>query len=690
MLKLMATRVLLLALCSLVALSIVGRQVRGQWTPTNGPNGGQVTALLTTPGALFAGTQTNGIFRSTDGGYSWQPSDNGLSWLGVNVFCQWHGTVFAGTGGGIYRSTDLGEHWDSCNGNFGTYYFTALFGDSEGTFFASTGSGATAQYFSVDSGRDWSTLDFSGGHMVAFAEVGDTIFAATDNGLYASTDEGGIWTPVIAGPAANALLVENGILYAAGYGTVWQSSDRGADWQELGGSLPGPNISPMTLSFANGALVAGTDSGIYRWNDSLHDWTPINKGLGSLNIWSLTANRDTVFAGTSFGLYRFANAPPWTLSDSGITACAITSLAVVDTLLFAGTYRGGFFRSSDDGATWSPCATQFDFDSTIWTKDIIQDSNGVLYALSWAHALFRSTDSGTTWTKTSGYLSTYYTYSLCAVGTRLFAGTEDGLFSSRDSGESWQLVRSPSQNKGFYDFVTIKGEFFSTSDTGILRSLDTGQSWSPVVSPMLDSIVYRLSFAFGDLFAATNGGIARSTDLGSTWEHVNTGIPLFGNWYLPFEGLVAAGQDIIILIDSETFISQDSGSSWQPAGTLPIQWSPGNIAANDRFVFEGSGGASVWRRPISDFLRHSSIAPRLVTLAPMLVYPDPTPGPVTFCGAAGAITVTNVLGEDVAGSGNRVPGSGEAQIDLSKLPAGIYYARIETSNGPVVRKIIRR
>ena len=86
------------------------------WTQTNGPYGGTITVLHATPeGTLFAGTSGAGIFRSKDGGDTWAPASEGLQvppdsrLPSILVLMQEGDTLYAGTNGNLFYSTDRGD-----------------------------------------------------------------------------------------------------------------------------------------------------------------------------------------------------------------------------------------------------------------------------------------------------------------------------------------------------------------------------------------------------------------------------------------------------------------------------------------------------------------------------------------------------------------------------------------------------
>jgi photosystem II stability/assembly factor-like uncharacterized protein len=67
-------------------------------------------------GLLFAGTEADGLFRSQDGGQTWQSLDLGAETGPINSLYAGPGQdVLAGTGGlGLLRSSDAGLSWQPC------------------------------------------------------------------------------------------------------------------------------------------------------------------------------------------------------------------------------------------------------------------------------------------------------------------------------------------------------------------------------------------------------------------------------------------------------------------------------------------------------------------------------------------------------------------------------------------------
>lgn len=112
----------------LPALEVVPRKERG-WVALGPDAGGRTRALVIhprKPNTMFAGSAGGGVWKTEDGGKSWRPADIQLSNLAVSCMVldpRQPETLYAGTGegltsgimeprgGGIYRSTDGGATW---------------------------------------------------------------------------------------------------------------------------------------------------------------------------------------------------------------------------------------------------------------------------------------------------------------------------------------------------------------------------------------------------------------------------------------------------------------------------------------------------------------------------------------------------------------------------------------------------
>ena len=203
-------------------------------------------------------------------------------------------------------------------------------------------------------------------------------------------------------------------------------------------------------------------------------WVNVTNNLNGLNFHSflllkspLDSNRTVVFAATDRGVYRsFDDGGNWIADDSGLTRRDISSLAVIDSMLFAGGSDGGVFRSTDYGATWNEKDTLL-IKEQIWALAALDT---LLFAGSPERGIYRSTDRGEAWAGANGGLTNRRVIALAGVGPNLFAGTQfGGAFFSSNRGLSWSPI-----SHGFpaSEFTLVNN--FASKDTNIFAATALG------------------------------------------------------------------------------------------------------------------------------------------------------------------------------------------------------------------------
>jgi photosystem II stability/assembly factor-like uncharacterized protein len=101
--------------------------------------------------------------------------------------------------------------------------------------------------------------------------------------------------------------------------------------------------------------------------------------------------------------------------------------------LYAGTFDGGVFRSSDSGETWQPISRALPNDSI---RSIIVDRGGLVVATG--RGIFKSPNDGQQWMPLNAGLTELSIQALTPAGDRVFyAGTSVGAFRSEDGGQHW-------------------------------------------------------------------------------------------------------------------------------------------------------------------------------------------------------------------------------------------------------------
>ncbi len=221
-----------------------------------------------------AGSNTYSFAASTDKGDSWKRRaqvQQGVQLGTVECLIAQHYTMYAGTDSyGIFSSTDSGMHWrllDSALYNFRlNNKYTLALAIAGSNILAGTND--TGMFLSSDNGASWipSNTGIASLEIYAFVELGSYVFAGTGSGVYRSSDHGLSWTWAstgLNGALIGMFEVCGKYLFGASDSGMFLSSDSGETWHNVIGNLPDSSIPGLLLSGNN--LYAGTQGdGVWR------------------------------------------------------------------------------------------------------------------------------------------------------------------------------------------------------------------------------------------------------------------------------------------------------------------------------------------------------------------------------------------------------------------------------------------
>ncbi len=201
-----------------------------RWTFPPPPHIPHVRSIAPDPrvaGVVYIGVEEGGVYRSPDGGETWESLNEGLYWDVHAVLPAPDGRrLYATTGGGFYRSADGGRSWQHAMTGLDRRYTVTLALSprqaGERLYVAAAATpppgwreGANAAlYRSDDAGERWQRL--AGGLPERFDDMvsalvvdeeGD-VYAAAGGALYVGRDGGDTWQRLAAGlPRVRALLL---------------------------------------------------------------------------------------------------------------------------------------------------------------------------------------------------------------------------------------------------------------------------------------------------------------------------------------------------------------------------------------------------------------------------------------------------------------------------------------------------
>ena len=92
------------------------------WEKTAGPPGLGVNVIYETNSILYAGTETQGVYKSTDNGLNWVTASNGIERSSVSAIIVSNGNLLAAVASAcpnsvdVFKSTDNGATWTPTSG----------------------------------------------------------------------------------------------------------------------------------------------------------------------------------------------------------------------------------------------------------------------------------------------------------------------------------------------------------------------------------------------------------------------------------------------------------------------------------------------------------------------------------------------------------------------------------------------
>ncbi len=649
------------------------------------------------------------VHKSTDGGLTWRAAAPGLQATGslaVAVDPERPGVVYAGEGGEVMVSANAGLTWSETGGQAAAaaavnalavdptrsdrvVALRAGRGAENGVFVSDNaglswrnvtsadlrdarallmsgarpetaflGLGGTGISRSTDAGETWQSVMSPVAGTVEDVEAdpltAGTVYAATAEGPFKSTDGGASWTLLQGAPVAKTVAVapnDSRVVYIGHFRGVERSSDGGGAWAPASTGLPAYSsiqviaIDPTTPT----TVYAGTmTKGVWKTTDGGGHWSAASVGLTTLWIEGLVVdpkNPATVYAATSGGgIFKSTDGgQSWALASAGLTALYLDSVAIdpvtTTTVYAAAQFGGGPFKSTNGGATWSTIRNGIGtYESA---SHLVIDPRQPARLWAGDYFLFRSDNGGASWTKIDPGLGDITGRSVASLAIdagdpeTVYLGTSSrGVWKGSTSAASWGPCYQRLAYATVRSFVADPARpdtiYAGTLDQGVWKSPDLGANWSQVNGglgnldvPALAATVTSPTTVLAGTFG---GGVFRSTNGGASWTLSSSGMT---NPYVQALA-VHPRKPLVVFAGTKgggVFRSTDGGATWAPfaVGMFSNWINALAIDANGTFLHAATGNG------VFD-VRLDDVVPVLLALTP--------PASEVAVGAARTLTIS--------------------------------------------------
>ena len=568
--------------------------------PVNVPSGnngyrglGRVNAFAfhpTNANIIYAGTPSGGLWITYDGGASWTTYTDGMPTLGVSAIVVDYNNpsiVYIGTGdrdagdapgSGVWKSTDGGITFQPSNTGITTVTVAKLIQHptNPSILIAATNTGI---WRSTDAGASWTRTYASNFKDVVFKPNNPDIVYASANGLfYRSTNNGVSFTQITTGLGSSA------------YRGAIAVTPANPDYVYF--------VVTTTTSFYG--LVRSTDAGLTfstrSTTPNIMSWD-CNGGSGGqawydLDIAADPVNPEIIFAGGVNNFKSTNGGSTWSISSHWYGGCGVPSVHADLHVMEYNPLNGRLYAGNDGGVYWTGNA------GTSWTEI----SNGLIISQAYAigqSATSRnlvingyqdngtSTYTGSSWVNVNGGdgmecaydpANSSYSYSTLYYGTitRHFNNVDQGDIAGEGvngitEDGAWVTPFVIDHNDGNTMFVGYDNVWRSIN---IKASITDYVSWTKISNfPLTDLDEMAQSYANTNiLYVSESATLYRSDNVketSPTWTNITSTLPT-SNYITAIETHPTNENIIYLAAQNQVYMSSNKGVNWTSiTGSLP-------------------------------------------------------------------------------------------------------------------------
>ena len=549
-------------------------------------------------GHAFGPNEERGVFRSTDGGESWErvlyvndgagaidlsmdPNNPRTMYASIwQVHRSFWDIVSGGPDCGLYKTTDGGDTWSDLSGSPGLPKETL---------------GRIGVALSpAKSGRVWALIEAENGGLFRSDDGGDTWEHLSDNDDLRTRSW--YYTHIFADPSDAD--------------TVWvlaaktlRSTDGGRNFTEV--PMPHGDQHDLWIDPRDSRrMIEGNDGGATVSLNGAETWSSIYN-QPTAQLYHITTDNQLPYEvygtqqdNSGMGVRSYSDSGAITTADwhtVGMSESGDIAVKPDDPNIVYSAYPHGILNRydhrnrevrvvtvwPDDHMNWPPRTYKYRF---AWKFPIVFSPHDPDTLYVGGNMVFRTRDDGTTWEAISPDLTrndetkmelkggpitiegadaevycTVYAFAESPIQRDLlWAGTDDGLVHvSRDGGGSWTDVTPPTMpewtmvhsiDPSPHDAATayVAATRFKNDDFSpyLYKTSDYGETWQEINSGIPDDdftrVVREDPARRGLLYCGTESGVYVSSDDGKSWESLQSNLPV-----VPIHDLVVKDGDLV-------------------------------------------------------------------------------------------------------------------------------------------------
>jgi len=507
------------------------------------------------------------LFKSTDGGGSWEGIDTGINQDVITLDFATEGTGILSTGSSTLRTTNGGEDWEI---NLERGFSSIEFVNADTAYAGGWSNTGSSVFKTTNAGDSWTWLaDFPGGPSldISFpvADIGYAIFEAEPS-LWKTTNGGSDWVQLpFEGSGMGWVLPQlihftdantgflvgwNGLVDGDGYfGAILKTTNGGETWIGENDYTLTNNIHDLTFVDATTGFTAGDRGDIMRTQNQGDDWQRLSTNTTGADLTSIQyVTSDVAYATGGHIVYGSWDWYPVTTvlktTDAGLNwqntgsywgesvfhdlHFVTPDVGYVVGYIFTYHYPEGavMIKTTDGGATWQ---SLYEDQGELHLRSVFFITADVGWVVGYERlngtrsAILKTTDGGETWIpQDAGTTTKLNAVQFTDLDRGVIVGDDGMIFRTTNGGEDWQLVSS-GVTADLHDVafpISNSSQIgYAVGNSGtILMTADGGETWTPQESGTSDHLtsVQFLDVARG--FAAGELTFLKTINGGRTWH----------------------------------------------------------------------------------------------------------------------------------------------------------------------------